>query len=84
MPCGMESVVRRHRHSQFEAASIGPSDRRREVIAILARGLTRVDRASKEDSRIWQNRPCFPGEDAAQCDLNAPGQPADEFHEVAQ
>jgi site-specific DNA recombinase len=37
----MESVVRPHRHSHFNAATMKPIDRRREVIAILAGGLSR-------------------------------------------
>lgn len=84
MPRGMESVVRPRRHSHFNAANMKPIDRRREVIAIFARGLTRIDPASEANSRNLQNRPCFSGRNAAQCDSNAPEQREGEIDEVTQ
>lgn len=71
---GRESAVRCH--DRFSPANMQPADRRREVVAILSRGLSRLPRSgpqpgAEENSRHSRNRPCFPGDDAAQCDPNA-------------
>lgn len=62
------------RNDRFRLTNMQPADRRREAIAILSRGLSRLHSGpqpgAKEYSRLSRNRPCFPGEKAAQCDSN--------------
>lgn len=63
------------RHNRLRHARMTPTDRRREIVAILSHGLCRMhDRAgprAEESLRTAPNPACNPGEKAAQCVSNA-------------
>ncbi len=56
------------RHALPKRPISGPQDRRREVVAIMARGLVRLRPAAGKDPELPPESPCSVAEDAAPCD----------------
>ena len=56
------------RQTESKRPILGPEDRRREVVAIMARGLYRLRPAAEKGPESPPESPCSVAEDTAQCD----------------
>ena len=61
------------RHTSPKRPILSPDDRRREVVAMLARGLYRLRPAAEKPPESSPESPCSVGENTAQCDPRVNG-----------